>query len=502
MVGLFFAVYLLTGLGVSGNYGVAWDEGAWRALGIATARYVVDGNPELLTNQDRYNGPVFQVALVALEHLLGLTKDSRSIFLMRHRVNFLFFFLGVVFFYRMCRRHFASRTMGLLGAFFLVLSPRIFAQSFYNSSDIILLVMFVISVYTLISYLRSPSVRMAILHAVACAFTVNIRTMGFMIPFFTVIFLIAGHFISSGSYKSRPLFLSLSVYLALFSFLFFLLWPTIWSNPVVQLQEAFRYMREVPWYNLVLYLGHYVRDTVLPWHYVLVWMMITLPLFYVVGFLLGSIALLSSFLKISKRSWKVDREDMIFFLWFFLPLCGVLVLRPGLYDGWRHLFFVYPAFLMIALKGIEAIYRLPFPYVKPILIIAIFFHLLHTAWTMVGLHPYENVYFNRLAGRDMKEVKERFELDYWGLSYRAALEHILANDSGESIKIHVANQPGKENAKILTAKDRNRLVFVEDPAEAKYFLSNYRWHKEDYPYEDEFYSIKIGNAKIMVVYRL
>ena len=30
------------------------------------------------------------------------------------------------------------------------------------------------------------------------------------------------------------------------------------------------------------------------------------------------------------------------------------------------------------------------------------------------------VYFNNLAGRSMKEIKGNFELDYWGLSYSKA----------------------------------------------------------------------------------
>jgi hypothetical protein len=35
-----------------------------------------------------------------------------------------------------------------------------------------------------------------------------------------------------------------------------------------------------------------------------------------------------------------------------------------------------------------------------------------------------------------------------------------------------------------------------------YALSNYRWHKEDYPYPNEFYSITVGRAKIMSVFKL
>ena len=36
---------------------------------------------------------------------------------------------------------------------------------------------------------------------------------------------------------------------------------------------------------------------------------------------------------------------------------------------------------------------------------------------MIRDHPYQNVYFNLLAGSDKRH---RFELDYWGLSYKEA----------------------------------------------------------------------------------
>jgi len=122
---------------------------------------------------------------------------------------------------------------------------------------------------------------------------------------------------------------------------------------------------------------------------------------------------------------------------------------------------------------------------------------------MIRYHPYQNVYFNILAGRDMNEIKNNFELDYWGLSYRKALEYILRNDKSKIVSVCVANWPGKANADILTPDDRSRLLYVENLQEAKYFLSNYRWHKEEYPYYDkEYYSISIDGAKIMIVYKM
>jgi hypothetical protein len=100
----------------------------------------------------------------------------------------------------------------------------------------------------------------------------------------------------------------------------------------------------------------------------------------------------------------------------------------------------------------------------------------------------------------MQSVKENFELDYWGLSFRQAFEHILNNDLQEQINIFAG--VWKINAEILPERDKKRVIFTDVPDKADYFVSNYRDHKNSYPYENEFYSIKIDGAKIMVVYKL
>jgi hypothetical protein len=122
---------------------------------------------------------------------------------------------------------------------------------------------------------------------------------------------------------------------------------------------------------------------------------------------------------------------------------------------------------------------------------------------MVKYHPHQYVYGNILAGRDKRRAKYQFALDYWGLSYRKALEHILRNDKDKIIKVFAADYKfGKNNTDILPSEDRKRLVYVKNPDEAKYFLGNYLYCKGEYPYKEEYFSIKFGEAKFMVVYKL
>ena len=123
-------------------------------------------------------------------------------------------------------------------------------------------------------------------------------------------------------------------------------------------------------------------------------------------------------------------------------------------------------------------------------------------YQVAALHPYQNVYFNRLAGEDMQAVKQRFDLDYWGLSYREGLEYILRADSSDTILVYGDTPVGVRSAAILGGDGERRLRFVQDPSEADYFLGNYRWHPEEYTLGEEIYAVKVGNAKILSVRKL
>jgi hypothetical protein len=111
------------------------------------------------------------------------------------------------------------------------------------------------------------------------------------------------------------------------------------------------------------------------------------------------------------------------------------------------------------------------------------------------------MYFNFLTG-GIQGAKFCFEMDYWGVSYRKALEYILKKDPNEEIKVWVWNKPGINNSWILPPGERRRLLYVKENEGAQYFLSNYRYHEEDYPFSNKFYSVEIDGVKIMVVYKL
>jgi hypothetical protein len=200
------------------------------------------------------------------------------------------------------------------------------------------------------------------------------------------------------------------------------------------------------------------------------------------------------------------RNRLSWVLWLFVPLLSVIAGKATLYDGWRHLYFVYPALVLVAAEGAHAVVRAVRPrlgaHAGALAAVACAIVFAEPVSFLVRHHPYGNVYFNRLAGPDMRAVRDRFEVDYWGLSYRRGLEYVLRHDGRPDVRVLLRPGLGEASAAILPAAERMRLVFVEKRREAEYFLGNYRWHGEEYPFRREVFAVRVGDADIMTVYDL
>jgi hypothetical protein len=514
LVLLFFLGYFLLGLAIYDDYGLSWDEPSVRFRGMLNYQYAFEGRQELLQYDpnSRYHGPIFEILLISLEKALRLT-ELREIYFMRHLVTFFLFYSSVWFFYLLCKERFDSWKIGLLGSLFFIVSPRIFAHSFYNSKDIPFLAVFVISIYTLLKYLEKRTIIRTLLHALSCAILIDIRILGLLVPSFTF-FLVIGRILSENSARSRikQELLFFVVYMIFCLNLSILFFPILWENPVHHLIQSFVTMKQYNWVGTVLYFGKHLAGTELPWHYLPVWIGITTPLLYIAGFFIGIVFLM---LEILRRPLQVFQErkrqyDCLMILWCLLPILLIIGLKSVVYDAWRHVFFIYPAFLIISLHGLIVVKnaveaRIPEGFrnhFTALVLLFVFLNLAAPIHFMIRYHPYQNLYFNVLAGRDMQTIKQNFDLDYWGLSYREALEYIVRTEPGKSIKIYDSNMVGEHRLHILEERDRKRITIVNTPDEAEYFISNYRWHKEDYPYENEVFSVEIRGVKIMVVYKL
>lgn len=493
----FFTIYLLMGSFIIKDYGISWDEPIQRHTGYINSIYVFQGNIDLIYYKDRIYGPVFEIPLFLLEKVLHL-NDSRDIYLMRHFFTFALFYISLIAFYFLLRKVVKDWRKALIGCSILVLSPRIFADSFYNSKDIPFMSLFIISSYTLILLLEKMSLKRIFFHALASAVLVDVRILGIVMIMMTIFLLIVDFLVSKKHIINQIKFLFL--YILTTSFFTILFWPFLWKNPANNLMDSIKNLSQLSNYTNVpiLYFRKFISAFNLPWHYIPVWIFITTPLSYILLFFLGVIKLITGFLKKKniRNIYQSYRIELIILILLLGPTIALILLKSRFYDGWRHLYFIYPFMVVFMVKGISILPRL--------LIIPIILEIITVLIFMIQYHPYQNLYFNLLMNQDMNKVKQNFELDYWGLSYRKALEHILITDKSPIISVVVDNNSGKFNSLIIPKNDRGRLKYLSknEIGKAKYFIGNYRWHNWDYGFGEEIYNVKIGGTKIITVQKL
>ncbi|RME98477.1 MAG: tetratricopeptide repeat protein, partial [Bacteroidetes bacterium] len=164
-----------------------------------------------------------------------------------------------------------------------------------------------------------------------------------------------------------------------------------------------------------------ISSDAIPKVYPLVWIGLTVALSVLIGFL-GSLVLSRS---IGKRIGFMPLAILLFVALF--PLAYIMVKDSALYDGWRQLLFVYPTMLIVAALFYDQLSR----------------RLEHLNWgqyAVLGgllllsadalLFTLRNpglayVYFNPLGG-GVRGAFGNYELDYWGLSTKQAIDKLEA----------------------------------------------------------------------------
>ena len=111
-----------------------------------------------------------------------------------------------------------------------------------------------------------------------------------------------------------------------------------------------------------------------------------------------------------------------------LPLAVTVALRPAMYNGIRHFLFVLPPLAVLGgVTGISLVDAAARKFrLAPIAASALFIiGVAMPVADMARLHPYEYTDFNGLSG-GVARARNRYMLDYWGLSLKQASQALLA----------------------------------------------------------------------------
>ena len=520
IVALFFFSILILGIVIHRDYGISWDEAIERTTGIVTLNYIGDtlnfsaiqNNDELAKfrpqklneYQDRFFGSIYVTSLAALEQVFQI-RGNQEIYFFRHLITFLISIAGIFAIFRLAERRFSDWKIGLLAAIIFILSPKLFADFFYNTKDLVFLAFFAIAVNYLIKLIIKPTYATAVIAAITAALAIDIRTMAIILPalYFFVIFQKIW-FVSNNKQELISIACLFFFLLIIFTYAF---WPWLWEDPLGNFTLAVTsFSRWVRSTMPLLFMGNEIRSTNLPWFYIPVWIAISTPLMYVILFLIGVFIAIRNLL-LNARTILTNNnnlQDAIFISLFFIPIVTIIIFQSVVYDGWRHLYFIYPFFIFIAIRGLIFLWRLTHTsrsYQVAFIVLITLSFLSTTAW-MYRAHPYEHIYFNSLV---LGDIKNNYEMDYWGLSNREAFEYLLKNDYRPLITACPGSfNPLHESLLMLTSQQVARINIIEDCENAEYIITNFRANRKDYGNQSRhhiFNQIKVDGVTINATYQ-
>lgn len=408
--------------------GVYWDEEAQSRHGQDVLRWYASGFQDRSAleqwNLILYGGTVE----TALELAASVTPERR--YVVRHVGVALFGLAALVGVFRL-GVGLGVPWAGVLGALLLSLHPRFLGHMFFNSKDIPFAALYVWVLVLLARDLRRPDgARLrSTLPLGVCLGTLLGTRVGGAIVLAPILLGYAVRWWETGRDRITALRL-----LARFSAIcltaypvMLVAWPWAQERPLVHPLVALLASGRFPFEFLQLFNGEFVGSLHLPLSYVPTWLLVTTP----EVILLGLVALVGvSMARPGRLRALRDPAAAAVTVAGVLPLVYVIATRAALYDGPRHLLFTQPFLALASALGLILVLREIAARVRPwaagVAAAGVALTCALPLKAILILRPYEYVYFNDASG-GLPAADGRFELDYWGLSYREGMEWLSRN---------------------------------------------------------------------------
>lgn len=486
LTALFFILLFIGGILAAGDYGVSWDEKAETQILVANVLYAaqtllprtmvqehlfpvlqmfykekVFERPGLIPgNVERDHGQALYYPAAAVFFAVYHLKQAdpslnieRALYHGRHIYNFIVCYFAALCLYSLVKKLTGRRRYGLICLGMLLLTPRFSADFFYNNKDMVAFAAGVFMLCAVYRFFERQTFPSALWAGVVSAFAVNTRvSLALFLPLAGVYYMV-----KNPEWKSllRLGILALSSLAA-----YWVITPAAWGDPIslvkYVLGNAVYFTR---WDGYIYYFGQVYHPSVirLPWHYLPVMIGITTPL--------AILALAGAGLF---RLGKIKEPGAGFIalvaVFSFLSLLVPMLLRSNVYNGWRHLYYIYSGFLLLAVWGVKWLLESPRRWVKAAAIACIAVQAVVTGFWMVRNHPYEYTYYNVLAGA---RPEVNFELDYWNTAQSRLIKKAMEENPDKRICVFYSTSycATIDYADFLLTEDqRARLrLYTTDP---------------------------------------
>ena len=476
-----WSLFLIVGLAIVDDYGVSHDAKEQFLTSINTLNYVLHDDPNLLQTHNRFYGAAFELSLLLLmEGVLGL-EDPRHVYLTRHVLMHLLFLIGGFCCYLLAFRLSGDRLVALLVMALFLLSPRLYAHSFFNSKDPVFASAFVMALLFASRAFDRDSVGTYRWCGAAAGLLIHLRIMGVVLFAVMLVFRAWAWFRAGGGAARRRVAATTGGFVLWGGLVLFISLPYLWGDPAGRLAEMVVVLADHPTVLHQLFRGQVFSSAALPWDYVLHWFAISQPpVTLLLGLLgLGSLGLAAG--GVVRRGTGAGpgrglggaelRFGVLLATCFVLPLVVFVLLRPNTINGWRHFYFLHGPFCLLATFALMGMRQLPARRLRKGWVggaaCALTAAGLGAAMLeMAQIHPNQYLYFNFLADRKTPEgLRERYET-YWNMMLRQGYEHILRQGPASTINMRPrvlhSRADINRNVEILPAAARSRFTY--DPA--------------------------------------
>lgn len=190
-----------------------------------------------------------------------------------------------------------------------------------------------------------------------------------------------------------------------------LVWPRLWSEPLLHLEESWDKLKKP--HSAEPYLG--VMTNQPPWSYFLTYLWATAP----IGILLAMVAYVLRLVHLREAKMSVV------LLWFLVPLA--VMLSPVRQDGVRYVMPSLLAMNIAAALGVDYLARQAARFLRPGITFSVLGAALsiYLAIVCIRIHPFYLDYYGEQVGGPQAVAKHRrFEIAWWGEGMNQALDYL------------------------------------------------------------------------------
>lgn len=478
-----FGLLVLYVLTVFREYGISNDEEVQHVYGQLLYRFYASGFSDQAAfdykNLYLYGG-FFDLLAAVLEQCF----PSADIWNLRHLLSAAFGLSGLYACWKLART-LGGEKAGIVATVMLALTGAWIGGMFTHTKDVPFATCMTWALYYTVRmapYLPRPPLRLVLKFGVAVGCALGLRVGAVFAVFYLVATVFAAALlIPQGGIGPRLAFLGRSVLhllpgaipaIALTA----LFWPWAMMGPdnLIHAATAFSHFT---FQMFTIVDGEVLPIGDVPPTYLHQYLLVRLPILTLLG--LGCAVYASARAAFHLPADRTARSTRLLHLFplalaTLFPLGFALLADPTLYNGVRHFTFVVPPLAVASAIGLRHVWHgcLHRHGREAALVLIVALLMGDHLFTLIRLHPYEYVFYNRLAG-GLPGAARKWELDYWSSSLREASEQLNdyvekeGNPDHRTYLVAVCAEPIQAEAYLAPGLD-----VTTDWRRADFFLSS------------------------------